>query len=182
MVCRYCLDDTNEKTIYPCACKGGGVHPTCLEHWIRVSHKSTCEICLTDWDRKIMVAFVFRRLIVDIFFVIGLLFVEVCTMTGWFVCVYYFTISVMSFFVWFLFWICLSFGNVMYSNKNQRFLRMSIYVTFTLLNLFNRIGYVYDCSQSSDCPLQRVHINMLYQWLLIILLMLVSLFYFWKQV
>ena len=48
-MCYICMEETNERVIYPCACKGDGVHPSCLLAWMEASKRSSCEICLEKY-------------------------------------------------------------------------------------------------------------------------------------
>jgi len=51
MQCRYCLETANE-FIFPCRCKTP-VHQECLMKWLKVSRRSTCEICNEPWPEII---------------------------------------------------------------------------------------------------------------------------------
>ena len=54
MTCRICYEDGD--MISPCACTGtmAHVHKECLEKWIAVSHRSTCELCHTPFDGSLV--------------------------------------------------------------------------------------------------------------------------------
>lgn len=54
MTCRICYEDGD--LISPCACTGtmAHVHKECLEKWIAVSHRSTCELCHTPFDGSLV--------------------------------------------------------------------------------------------------------------------------------
>jgi hypothetical protein len=53
MECRICQqsDQTNDNSLVsPCDCRGsvGFIHQKCLEHWVKVSEKLTCDLCKKD--------------------------------------------------------------------------------------------------------------------------------------
>ncbi|KJH53382.1 zinc finger, C3HC4 type [Dictyocaulus viviparus] len=54
VVCRICLDDSQEisKLICPCNCKGtvARIHSACLEKWVEVTHNTNCQICGMDYE------------------------------------------------------------------------------------------------------------------------------------
>lgn len=61
-VCKYCVTETDEHLIQPCACAGttAAVHPSCLQRWIDTRpHENPfqCEVCqqqyTVTWDRHI---------------------------------------------------------------------------------------------------------------------------------
>lgn len=51
--CRVCREGPDEAhpLYFPCMCSGsiGAVHQSCLEEWLDVSKKDTCELCLTKY-------------------------------------------------------------------------------------------------------------------------------------
>ena len=49
-LCRICFEgDKQENLISPCRCSGtiSTVHPSCMEHWLKLKAKIDCEICHT---------------------------------------------------------------------------------------------------------------------------------------
>ena len=54
MTCRICYEDGD--LISPCACAGtmAHVHKECLEKWIAVSQRSTCELCHKPFDGSLV--------------------------------------------------------------------------------------------------------------------------------
>ncbi|CAJ0591887.1 unnamed protein product, partial [Cylicocyclus nassatus] len=54
VLCRICLDDSQEqsKLICPCNCKGtvARTHSACLEKWVEVTHNTNCQICGADYE------------------------------------------------------------------------------------------------------------------------------------
>jgi hypothetical protein len=46
MACRICLEDCDEPAV--CACNAF-VHAECVDKWIRISKRRTCEVCLTPF-------------------------------------------------------------------------------------------------------------------------------------
>ena len=53
MSCKICLEDTGT-LISPCKCKGSSayVHSECLEEWLNVSKRTSCEICQHEYQLK----------------------------------------------------------------------------------------------------------------------------------
>lgn len=54
-LCRVCrCGEEAGPLYYPCKCKGSirFVHEDCLVEWLRVSHKRSCELCLTEFEFK----------------------------------------------------------------------------------------------------------------------------------
>lgn len=51
--CRICYEPENLKVL--CKCNGTikFVHKECIEQWIRVSHRKTCELCGSSWVGEI---------------------------------------------------------------------------------------------------------------------------------
>ena len=192
-ICRYCLEDNNEKLLYPCACKGSGVHLSCLERWIKESRRTECEICHSKW-RGLGVKWsglcvkcgfgvnVAIKMTYDVLFWIFVFCMEGFLLTTWFVLCYYYTMSLRSLSYWCIFHIVLYCWGLIYRDMTVSFVRLMIYDTFTLFNIFNHIAFVYDCTQSEVCPLQELYSTLLYQWYGIIFIMLVSLVSLWQKV
>ena len=48
-VCRICYEPENLVSVCHCDGTAGGVHLHCIQTWVRVSHRKTCEICLQPY-------------------------------------------------------------------------------------------------------------------------------------